>query len=107
MTETLQDARVRGQKERTMNSLEMQFPRCSVFLAGCGGLVLALGSGPSGCGADDGLMTASRISGLCNAGDSGGDLGCGCTLNSQCNRFDDDTRLIVCDVASGATRGVC
>ncbi len=37
----------------------------------------------------------------------GGDLGCSCTLNSQCSNFDDDTRLIVCNVASGATSGSC
>jgi len=60
-----------------------------------------------GCGATDGLPTASLQQGLCTAGDGGGDLGCGCTLNSQCNSFDNDTRLIVCDVPTGGTVGVC
>jgi hypothetical protein len=43
----------------------------------------------------------------CNPNNGGGDLGCGCTLNTQCTNFDDDTRLIVCNVADGATSGTC
>ncbi|HNN92431.1 MAG TPA: hypothetical protein PKI03_09185, partial [Pseudomonadota bacterium] len=62
----------------------------------------------AGCGATDGTPDLfSRAQGLCVPGDGGGDLGCGCTLNSQCNRFDDDSRLLVCDVPDGAMAGVC
>ena len=59
-----------------------------------------------GCGVQDpGLLSVdSRRQGLCMPGDTGGDFGCGCTLNSQCNHFDDDTRLVVCDVPDGAYR---
>lgn len=66
------------------------------------GLLLAVG-----CGATDGLPTASVQEKLCTAGDAGGDLGCGCTLNDQCNNFDNDTRLIVCDVPAGGMTGTC
>lgn len=62
-----------------------------------------------GCGVQDpGLLSVdSRRQGLCMPGDTGGDFGCGCTLNSQCNHFDDDTRLVVCDVPDGAMVGKC
>jgi hypothetical protein len=71
-------------------------------------LVIAFSSFP-GCGADDfgdGVF-GHRQQKLCMSGDSGGDFGCGCTLNSQCNQFDDDTRLVVCDVPDGGTVGAC
>jgi len=85
------------------------------FIAACCFVLGLAGFGQGGCGAAEGppllefieAPTASLRQGLCNPGDSGGDLGCGCTLNSQCNRFDDDTRLIVCDVPMGKSAGSC
>ncbi len=66
-----------------------------------------------GCGAADRdwPVTAATPFSLaamtCNPDNKGGDLGCACTLNAQCNQFDDDTRLLVCDVPSGSSVGVC
>jgi hypothetical protein len=57
------------------------------------------------CGAPE--ATDSLRQGLCIAGDGGGDFGCSCTLNTQCNKFDDDTRLVVCDVPNGSSVGAC
>lgn len=59
-----------------------------------------------GCGADPAEVGMLREA-ICVAGDKGGDLGCGCTLNEQCTGFDDDTRLLVCNVASGSSVGKC
>lgn len=86
-----------------MNSLAIRFPRFLWFFAG----FLALAFEAFGCGAASDLETAEITSALCIPGDSGGDYGCGCTLNSQCNRFDDDTRLVVCNVPDGDTVGAC
>ena len=75
-------------------------------------LSLALGSGLLGCGVSEPTSTElvpvqQLQQGLCTPMDGGGDLGCGCTLNSQCTGFDDDARLLVCDVPSGAMVGKC
>jgi len=81
------------------------------------GLLVALvaaGAAGAGCGADpaggdpagDPALGLLR-QGLCSPGDTGGDFGCGCTLNSQCSGFDDDARLIVCDVPAGGSVGKC
>ncbi len=45
--------------------------------------------------------------GVCVPGNMGGDVGCACTDNSQCTGFDEDARLIVCDVPAGMTVGTC
>lgn len=77
-------------------------------------VLVALGGGVLsgfGCGADPdagGLEPLGLLrQGLCMSGDAGGDFGCACTLNSQCTGFDDDARLIVCDVPMGGSVGKC
>jgi hypothetical protein len=71
-------------------------------------LVTGLFAALSGCSAEVGPSAPGTLrEAVCSPGDSGGDFGCGCTLNSQCTGFDDDTRLIVCDVPSGAMVGKC
>lgn len=87
---------------RSLRALATTVFLLGVVASGVGGGVL----GSSGCGADVDRV-ASRSQGLCLPGDMGGDVGCGCTLNSQCTRFDEDTRLIVCDVPEGAAAGTC
>ena len=88
-------------------------PRRAAFAGRLGWLLsLALGFGLLGCGvsepASTELVPVQQLQqGLCTPMDGGGDLGCGCTLNSQCKGFDDDARLLVCDVPSGATVGKC
>ncbi len=69
--------------------------------------VVMVGMGAGCAGAPDNGAVGTRQSALCNPGNTGGDLGCGCTLNEQCNNFDNDTRLIVCDVPDGAAAGTC
>lgn len=70
-----------------------------VLTAGCGADVPDVPGAPGEIG---------RLSqALCQPMNAGGDIGCGCTLNSQCTGFDDDTRLLVCDVASGMSAGTC
>jgi hypothetical protein len=61
------------------------------------------------CGVGPTDPATGRISQpLCSAGgSSGGDIGCGCTLNSQCSGGDNDTRLVICDVADGTSSGSC
>lgn len=66
-------------------------------------VVAAAGCAPS----ESDLPLGERRQALCNPGDMGGDLGCNCTDNAQCNNFDNDTRLIICDVPGGATVGTC
>lgn len=77
-------------------------------------VLVALGGGVLsgvGCGADPDAGSFEPLGllrqGLCMAGDAGGDFGCACTLNSQCTGFDDDARLIVCDVPTGGSVGKC
>lgn len=80
-------------------------------LAGARGLVGVLMLALSACGVDDraaGQPVAGRAQAVtCNAGNAGGDLTCACTDNPQCNNFDDDTRLIICNVPTGGTVGTC
>lgn len=60
-----------------------------------------------GCGAPPDAALGTRRQAVCNPNNSGGDLGCACTDNPQCTGFDDDTRLVICDVPSGMTVGAC
>ena len=75
------------------------------------GLLFVTGALATGCGVEPGVDSGLGPSGVesgrepgqlqravCVPGDSGGDLGCGCTLNDQCSGFDDETRALVCDV---------
>ena len=87
--------------------------RAGLLVALSLGLGWGLG-GATGCSADPSSLGAADEpplgllrQGLCSPGDTGGDFGCGCTLNSQCNGFDDDARLIVCDVPAGGSVGKC
>lgn len=62
--------------------------------------------GACGAGVSDGDV-ATLTAAVCVPGDKGGDFGCGCTLNNQCTGFDDETRLLLCDVPSGGSVGKC
>lgn len=71
------------------------------------GTVWASSLGGCGAGKSSEADIDTLTEAVCVAGDQGGDLGCGCSLNSQCTGFDDETRLLLCDVASGASVGKC
>lgn len=83
---------------------------CQRLLGGCGALgagLLAVFLG-AGCGAPSELgPTGTLVQALCVPGDGGGDLGCTCSENSQCNDYDEDTRTLVCNVTGMATVGKC
>lgn len=72
-------------------------------------LSLVLFAAVSGCSGQDAAApaTGSRKQAVCNAGNAGGDLNCPCTDNPQCTGYDDDTRVVICNVATGATVGAC
>ncbi|MCS6914201.1 MAG: hypothetical protein RMK29_12875 [Myxococcales bacterium] len=60
-----------------------------------------------GCSPAPGEEGAGQALHMCLPGNGGGDLGCACTDNPQCFGFDEDTRLIICDVPAGAMVGAC
>jgi hypothetical protein len=69
-------------------------------------LVLGLGaSALTGCDAGPGGATpiAQKRQGLC----APGDMTCACADNVECIGFDEDTRLIICNVPTGAMTGTC
>lgn len=80
--------------------------RAVLWMTLCGSV---LASSLGGCGASKSSEADidSLTEAVCVPGDQGGDLGCGCSLNSQCTGFDDETRLLLCDVAGGASLGKC
>jgi hypothetical protein len=81
--------------------------RASVRLwAGLWAALVMTSLGACGAGVSDGDI-ATLTEAVCVPGDKGGDFGCGCTLNNQCSGFDDETRLLLCDVPSGGSVGKC